>query len=111
LLLPLLEHLQKQTADQDWKSLHGPTPEVLVRPGVPARRDRLLRFHQGEAGGDQLAGRALSPSQQDGSDALGFTPRHQALCAHDGPSPSRNNLVAVNTQDIHPPPSSVAVFQ
>ena len=26
----LLEHLQKQKPDQDWKALHGPTPELMV---------------------------------------------------------------------------------
>ncbi len=27
--LPLLENLQKQKPDQDWKALHGPTPAVM----------------------------------------------------------------------------------
>lgn len=155
----LLEHLQEQKPDQDWsslkrtlqrrvqhwKSLHGPTPEVMFplayQPGeigfcdftkvkrvvITLRGEPFshLLFHyrlawSGWAYGQVIHGGesfvALSEGLQnalaacggvtrelrtdrlsaasrnrDGSYALDITPRYQALCAHYGLSPSRNN--------------------
>ncbi|MCP9929710.1 hypothetical protein KBY82_02810 [Cyanobium sp. AMD-g] len=54
---------------------------------------------------------ALSEGLQNALAACGGAPRDRAHCAHFRLSPSRNNLVAINTDESQPPPSSVAVLR
>lgn len=89
-----LDWLGLWPGDSRRRKLCGSLRRAAERPG-------------GLRGGHGSCARSASAASRDGSYALDITPRYQALCAHDGLSPNRNNRGVAHENGIVEAPQAM----